>query len=90
MDVPAVRRVALFEVWTPLYPNTLVDISAQIERKIDALSRYTSALEVVDYTHTTRGLAAYRAGHGLHGRGYAEAFTVLDRDPFLELMRRLG
>lgn len=72
-----VERVALYEVWTPLAANTLVDIGAQLDRKLDALRCYSSALASVDYVHTCTGLAAYRSAQGLSGRGYAEAFTVL-------------
>jgi LmbE family N-acetylglucosaminyl deacetylase len=86
----AIERVALYEVWTPVYPNVIVDISDHLEAKLTALDHYESATEVVDYRHTIRGLNAYRAGHGLHGEGYAEAFCVLERAPFLELVDQLG
>ena len=43
-------------------------------------------MEVVDYVHTFRGLAAYRSGHGRHGTGYMEAFLLLERGPFIELV----
>lgn len=88
-ELPTLRRVALYEVWTPVHPNTVVDVTAQLATSLRAIGRYASATAVVDYVHTLRGLAAYRSGHGLHGRGYAEAFLVLDRDPFLELLDAL-
>jgi LmbE family N-acetylglucosaminyl deacetylase len=88
--LPDVRRIALYEVWTPVQPNVLVDIGAQLDTKLSALDQYASAIEVVDYRHTIEGLNAYRSGHGLHGRGYAEAFCVLEREPFLELVAQLG
>jgi LmbE family N-acetylglucosaminyl deacetylase len=88
-DLTAVRRVALYEVWTPVHPNTVVDVTAQLETSVRAIERYASATAVVDYVHTLRGLAAYRSGHGLHGRGYAEAFLVLERAPFLGLLAAL-
>jgi len=43
----------------------------------------------VDYVHTIKGLAAYRSGQGLHGAGYAEAFCLLERPAFVELMAAL-
>ena len=76
--VRSVRTISLYEVWTPLCPNTVVDVTEHFQRKIDALACYTSAIQSVDYTHTARGLAAYRSGAGLHGVGYAEAFLVID------------
>jgi LmbE family N-acetylglucosaminyl deacetylase len=87
---PSVRHVALYEVWTTLYPSCIVDIGASVDRKIDALRQYASALTSVDYLHTAKGLAAYRSAQGLHGRGYAEAFLVLEPGPFIELVRELA
>jgi LmbE family N-acetylglucosaminyl deacetylase len=85
-SVPSVRTVALYEVWTPLCPNVIVDVTAQLEHKIEALRSYTSALQSVDYVHTARGLAAYRSGAGLHGTGYAEAFLVIRPDELASLL----
>ena len=85
-DLPAVRRIALYEVWTPVYPNVVVDICGQLDASLRAIAHYASATAVVDYGHTLRGLAAYRSGQGLHGSGHAEAFTLLERAPFLELI----
>lgn len=85
-SVTSVRNVALYEVWTPLCPNTIVDVTGQLARKIEALGSYTSALQSVDYVHTARGLAAYRSGAGLHGTGYAEAFLVIGPDELAALL----
>lgn len=69
--------VALYEVWGPLVPSHIVDITPHIDRKLEALSAYQDVLAGVDYVHTARGLAAYRSGQGLGGRGFAEAFCVV-------------
>jgi LmbE family N-acetylglucosaminyl deacetylase len=89
-ELPAVRLIALYEVWTPLSPNCVVDITDTMEKKLTALRQYHSALALVDYQHTARGLAAYRTGAGLQGDGFAEAFCVLDRDQFQGLIMRAG
>jgi N-acetylglucosamine malate deacetylase 1 len=81
--------IALYEVWTPLPPTHLVDISAHIDAKVDALGCYESALVSVDYRHTARGLAAYRSAQGLRGAGYAEAFAVVSPAALGELLSRL-
>ena len=86
----SVARVALYEVWSPVTPNCLVDVTDHLERKLAGLACYESALASVDYLHTARGLAAYRSAQANSGRGYAEAFLVLEPDPFLELTDRLG
>jgi len=85
-SLSSVERVALYEVWTTVQPNCVVDVTAEIEAKLAGLKLYASAMEVVDYVHTFRGLAAYRSGHGRHGTGYMEAFLLLQRAPFLELV----
>lgn len=87
--LPSVARVALYEVWSPVAPNCLVDVTDHLERKLAGLACYESALASVDYVHTARGLAAYRSAQATSGRGYAEAFLVLEPEPFLELVDRL-
>ena len=84
-DLPSVKTIALYEVWTPLSANCIVDVTDQLELKIEALGCYTSALNSVDYCHTARGLAAYRSGAGLHGHGYAEAFLLVRPDELRSL-----
>jgi N-acetylglucosamine malate deacetylase 1 len=83
-------HVALYEVWSPLSPTHVVDVTDLIDTKLAALDAYRSALDSVDYRHTARGLAAYRSGQGLHGRGYAEAFTVLSAEALATLVAQLG
>lgn len=81
--------IALYEVWTPLAPTHVIDISAAIDAKTDALGCYASALTAVDYRHTARGLAAYRSAQGLRGEGYAEAFAVVSPEALGELLAAL-
>jgi N-acetylglucosamine malate deacetylase 1 len=50
-----------YEVWTPLYPNRLVNIDETVELKKRALACYRSQLAVVDYLHSGMGLNAYRS-----------------------------
>lgn len=67
-----------YEVWTPLFPNCLVDIRAVLSSKKTALTAYASQHDQGDYLHSALGLNAYR-GAGLidpHG-AYAEAFCAL-------------
>lgn len=78
--------IALYEVWSPLVATHVVDIGDHLDTKLAALAEYRSALESVDYLHTAKGLAAYRSGQGQHGRGYAEAFSVMSTGAFAELL----
>jgi LmbE family N-acetylglucosaminyl deacetylase len=66
-----------YEVWTPLFPNCIVQIDDTIDIKTAALACYESQLMDMDYLHFGVGLSAYRAsGIGPAAR-YAEAFHRL-------------
>ena len=64
-----------YEVWTPLLPNRLVNITDVFDTKIEALKQHESQIAQVDYVHVTQGLNAYRSMNHLGGRGFAEAFA---------------
>lgn len=67
-------EIFAYEVWSPLYPNCMVEITAVAERKREALRRFASQVAENDYPHSILGLNAYRAMFHLQSRGYAEAF----------------
>jgi LmbE family N-acetylglucosaminyl deacetylase len=69
-------QVCGYEVWNPLYANTMVDIGATFERKSEAIRAYASQLRFNDYIACVRGLNAYRAMAHLQGASYAEAFYL--------------
>jgi len=75
--VASVTQVALYEVMTPIYPTVVVDISDHMAAKRAGLGHYSSALASFDIVRIAESLSAYRSVHALHGRGYAEAFTLL-------------
>lgn len=76
-EAPSEIRCMGYEVWTPLFPNCLVDVSATIELKKAALLEYKSQLGEADYLHACIGLNAHRSIGLLHSHGaYAEAFQV--------------
>lgn len=79
-----------YEVWAPLMPNRIADISDVFETKIAALKCHESQVRCLDYVAVTRGLAMYRTMHGLHGRGAAEAFCDFSIATHRRLVRRLG
>lgn len=76
-----------YEVWTPLMPNCIVDISEHISKKEEALKQFRSQLKHIDYVRTTLGLNKYRTIANLKGKGYAEAFLKLSRNEYIKLMR---
>jgi len=67
-------QVFAYEVWSPLYPNCMVDIGDVVEVKRKALLQFATQLADNDFARSILGLNAYRAAFYLRGRGYAEAF----------------
>jgi LmbE family N-acetylglucosaminyl deacetylase len=68
---------AAYEVWTPLFPNCIVDIGSTMPTKRAALAQYQSQLQDGDYMHAVEGLSAYRSIALLGSRNtYAEAFFL--------------
>jgi N-acetylglucosamine malate deacetylase 1 len=80
-----------YEVWTPLFPNIIVEIDATLELKRRALDCYQSQLADMDYAHTGLGLNAYRASAiGCKTARFAEAFFALPLSDYRRLHRVLG
>lgn len=65
-----------YEVWSPIYSNLLIDISAYIKQKRNAVLCYQSQLEFDAYLDGIEGLNRYRAVSGLTGGEFAEAFFL--------------
>ena len=66
----------LYEVWAPLLPNILVDITSFIAGKNDAIGAHKTQIRNLDFMRAAKGLNAYRAA--MSGRdGYSEAFLFL-------------
>lgn len=66
-----------YEVWTPLFPNCIVNIDDTVGLKQQALERYASQLQDGDYVRAAMGLSAYRSIGLLGARdSYAEAFFM--------------
>jgi len=80
-----------YEVWTPLFPNLIVEIDATLELKRRALACYESQLADMDYAHTAIGLNAYRASAiGCKTARFAEAFFALPLGDYRRLHGVLG
>ncbi len=82
-------QVYAYEVWSPLYPNCMVDISDVVEVKRRALLQFVSQVADNDFVHSILGLNAYRAAFHLRSRGYAEAFFRSSAREFRRLCRHL-
>jgi LmbE family N-acetylglucosaminyl deacetylase len=78
-----------YEVWAPIAPNRLVDITSIAELKRQALAQFTSQMAVIDYGRCIMGLHAYRSITHLGGHGFAEAFVVLPAPAYRRAASRL-
>lgn len=78
-----------YEVWTPIEPNCLVDITSVLHVKRRALVRFKSQMSVIDFGRCIIGLHAYRSMIHLRGHGYAEAFVLLSADEYRRQARRI-
>lgn len=51
----------MYEVWSPLMPNVIIDISKFVENKKMAISIHESQIQCFDYAEKVIGLNSYRA-----------------------------
>ena len=80
--------VCAYEVWTPLVPNLIVDISSTMDKKKEAVSRYKSQLASNDWLEAAASLNRYRAIVSGAG-GYAEGFIMLSAKNYFDLWKRV-
>ena len=72
--LPKGTMVWLGEIWTPLHPTRVVDITAVAEQKRRALAVHRTANRAIEM-EAMLGLSRYRSLFGMGGHGYAEAFV---------------
>jgi LmbE family N-acetylglucosaminyl deacetylase len=78
--------IAAYEVWTPLIPNRLVNISRVIDDKRKALEEHASQLKELDYLDAALSLNRYRAAMYRKESQFAEAFIYCTSVQYFELM----
>jgi len=66
-----------YEVWTPLVPTRIVDITSWRDAKVRALEEHKSQLEYTDHVHKALGMQAQRSLYLPAGSRYGEAFAPL-------------
>lgn len=82
-------RCCGYEVWAPIEPNCVVDITSVADTKQRALAQFRSQMANIDYTRCIMGLHAYRSMVHLRGRGFAEAFVLLPAEEYRRVASRL-
>lgn len=80
-----------YEVWTPLIPNRIVDITAVLERKGAVLQQYASQLARKDVASMGLGLSRYRAGLlADRAAAAAEVFLALAPQAYVRMRREVS
>ncbi len=73
-----------YEIWTPLIPNRVIDISLYIQIKIDALNQHKTQLKHINYTEKIKGLNSYRS-ITVPNATYVEAFFYSKVKEYIKL-----
>lgn len=77
-----------YENWSPLWPNTAVDISEVVDIKRASIELYKSQVAGLHYSDGALGLNRYR---GLRvTRDYVEAYFVVDPPRFIQLAANMN
>jgi N-acetylglucosamine malate deacetylase 1 len=80
--------VYAYEVWTAIIPNLVVDISATVEKKKEALSKFSSQLLSHDWLEAAISLNRYRAvtsGAGM----FTEAFIRYSMGEYFDFWKKV-
>ena len=64
-----------YDVWSPCIPDTVLDITRVMDRKLKAVAAYESQNRYGDYAHPVSGLDAYRSILLPKGARFGEAFV---------------
>ncbi len=85
----AIEACYLYEVWSPLVPNALVDITGEAETKRRAIDAHRSQVATINMSDGILGLNAYRAQMN-RILGYAEAFLRLHPRELAGMLREVN
>jgi N-acetylglucosamine malate deacetylase 1 len=75
-----------YEVWGPLFPNILVDISNEIEHKKKAIEAHWSQITHQNIKEGVLGLNSFRAMGLGKDIGYCEAFYKCSKEEFVKMV----
>jgi N-acetylglucosamine malate deacetylase 1 len=81
-----VERLYLYEVWGPLVPDVLIDITKQADVKRRAINAHCSQVENINMGDGILGLNRYRAEMN-RIRGYAEAYLRVTPRELQKILR---
>jgi LmbE family N-acetylglucosaminyl deacetylase len=82
-------QVCAYEVWSPINPNILVNITRQMPLKLKAIREHQSQLRYLRYDRMILSLNHYRANFiPFPGMRFAEAFYMTECQNYLALLTR--
>ena len=82
-------NICAYEVWTPLIPNIIVDITNQHQKKIKALRCYKTQVKLNNYINKINGLNLYRSMTHFQNSRYIEAFYYSPIKKYFRLFKDL-
>lgn len=75
-----------YEVWSPLFPNTLIDITNKVDDKIKAISAHWSQVTHQNYLDSILGLNAFRAMGLGYDVKFCEAFYKCSKEEYIKMV----
>lgn len=86
-----ISRVFLYEVWTPLLPNRIINITDVFQNKIDMAGIYKSQTESLPYIEMIHCMNRYRSMIlPLPKYQYMEAYLEYGADEYLNYVRKFN
>lgn len=83
-------KVFAYEVWTPLIPNCLINITNEMNKKLEALECYKTQTALFNISKLAENLNAFRAGIiRLRGYQYAEAYFFCELKKYLQIINKI-
>ena len=79
----SVCDICVYEVWTPVNPNIIINITQQFDKKISAITACGTQINSIDYVSFIKNLNAYRSNFALSPLvKYAECFYLLSANEY--------
>lgn len=78
-----------YEVWTPMIPNCIVDITDYVKFKEDALKQHKTQISCNNLVDAIFGLSKYRSVIFLSKDGYVECFLKCSSSEYLRLWKMM-
>ena len=80
-------EIFAYEVWTPFFPDVIVNITNEMDNKIAAINKHKSQISSLRYDNLILGLNMYRASFiPFPSMVYAEAFKKYRSNEYLKLI----